>query len=264
MSFKCIIGLHTWDHCTCTKCGKNRGEQHILTNDCEKCSKCGATFVNQHDWSKDCTKCHKCGKTRAVEHSWKKDCEKCSNCKETRVNQHQIVNGICQVCGHGTYTDEKEGITYRIIKIGKQIIMADNYAKIADIGKCWSYDNEEKNVVKNGYLYDWEAAKALAPSGWHLPTKAEWETLHADLGGNDKAVFEQIKVSGSSGFEGTYGGWRFTRGTFNSLGASGHFWSSTEEGEKDAWHYKISAYSGHAELEKGDKGLGLSVRFFRD
>jgi len=264
MSFKCIVGLHSWDHCTCTNCGKNRGEHHDLTSDCEKCAKCGATFENQHDWSRDCKKCAKCGKTREVEHSWKKDCEKCSKCKETRVNQHQMVNGICQICGHGTYTDEKEGKTYRIVKIGNQIIMADNWAKIPDKGKCWAYNDEEKNVVKNGYLYDLEAAKSLAPTGWHLPSKAEWEKLISDLGGNSKEVYEQIKISGESGFEGSLSGWRLARGTFNSLGASGHFWSSTEEGEKEIWGFKYSAYTGTAEIEKDDKGLGLSVRFFRD
>ena len=264
MSFKCSLGLHTWDHCTCSSCGKNRGEQHLLINDCEKCEKCGATFENQHDWSFDCNKCHKCGKTRSVEHSWKNDCEKCSSCKETRVNHHQLVNGVCQVCGRGTYTDEKDGVSYRIVKVGNQIVMADNYLKIPDKGKCWAYDNEEKNTVKNGYLYDWEAAKNLAPNGWHLPSKAEWEKLLSDLGGSNKEAFEQLKVGGSSGFEGVYGGWRLARGTFSSLGASGHYWSSTEDSEKEVWQFKLSAYAGVAELEKGEKTMGLSIRFFRD
>ena len=28
-----------------------------------------------------------------------------------------------------------------------------------------------------GYLYNWEAAKQVCPSGWHLPTVVEWSTL---------------------------------------------------------------------------------------
>lgn len=264
MSLKCTLGLHTWDHCVCSECGKKRDEQHVLADDCEKCSKCGIVIENQHNWTRDCKKCSKCGKTREVEHIWTKDCEKCAKCSETRANQHHLVNGICQVCGHGTFTDSKDGRPYKVIKIGNQVIMAENYARAPKEGRFWAYDEDERNVVKNGYLYDFETAKSMAPDGWHLPTKDEWLALHQFLGGTDKEVYEQIKIGGSSSFEGTFGGWRFTRGTFNSLGASGHFWSSTEEGGKDAWQYKLSAYTGHAELEKGDKGLGLSVRFFKD
>lgn len=264
MSFKCIIGLHSWDHCVCSSCGKKRDEQHILSDDCEKCSKCGMVFENHHSWVKNCQECSRCGKKRQVEHSWTKDCEKCANCSETRINQHQLVNGICQVCGHGTLTDPSDGRTYKVIKIGNQVLMAENLNRIINAGNHWSYDDDDKNAVKNGYLYDWETAKKLAPSGWHLPSKNEWESLMKSLGENSKEVFEHIKVGGSSGFENIFGGWRLARGTFNSLGASAHFWSSTEDGEKEAWHFKISVYSGLTELEKIDRHAGLSVRYFRD
>ena len=33
------------------------------------------------------------------------------------------------------------------------------------------------NASIYGYLYNWEAAKQVCPSGWHLPTAAEWSTL---------------------------------------------------------------------------------------
>ena len=264
MSLKCSLGLHTWDHCVCTSCGKKRDEQHVLNEDCEKCSKCGATFENQHDWTKNCKKCSKCGKTRDVEHVWTKDCEKCAKCNETRVNQHQLVNGICQICGHGTFTDPSDSKVYKIIKIGNQVIMAENYAKEPRGARYWAYDEDEKNVVRNGYLYDWETAKTIAPEGWHLPTKEEWETLNKGLGENSKEVYEHLKIGGNSCFEATLGGWRLTSGTFNSLGASGHFWSCTEEGEKEVWQCKVSAYSGTVEIEKGNKNLGLSIRYFKD
>jgi len=264
MSIKCSIGLHTWNDCTCSACGKIRDEHHLLSIDCEKCSKCGTVIENQHNWTKDCQKCSKCGKTREVEHSWKKDCEKCSMCGKVRKGHHHLVDGICSVCGKGTFQDEKDGIIYRVIKIGNQVLMAENLASAPEEGTFWAYDNDKKNVFTYGYLYDFETAKALAPKGWHLPTKEEWNDLYKHLGGKEKEVYDHIKVGGDSGFDGLYGGWRYTRGVFNSLGASGHFWSCTEEGEKDVWHFKISAYTGHAEIEKVDKGYGLSVRYFRD
>jgi len=63
MSFKCKIGMHSWNGC--------------------KCSDCERTRDDQHDWSKDCEKCFKCGKTRKSLHKW--DGYKCSQCG--RINQ---------------------------------------------------------------------------------------------------------------------------------------------------------------------------------
>jgi uncharacterized protein (TIGR02145 family) len=264
MSFKCSIGFHSWDHCVCSSCGKKRDEQHLLTDDCEKCSKCGKEFENLHNWTRDCQECSKCRKRRNIEHSWARDCENCSNCSVSRINQHQLVNGICQVCGHGIFTDPSDGRTYKVIKIGTHVVMAENLNRLKDGGNHWSYENDDKNAVKNGFLYDQKTAKMLAPSGWHLPSKEEWESLIKSSGSNIKEVYDHIRTGGTSGFENVFGGWRFARGTFNSLGASAHYWSSTEEDEKEAWHFKVSAYKGEVEMEKVDKKAGLSVRYFMD
>ena len=106
MSFKCKIGLHSWDGCKCTICGKTRDAEHDTSADCGKCSRCGQVFdEDSHDWSKDCDKCARCGKTRENQHSWINDCEKCSKCGKIRSNMHQLRDSICQVCGQGTFTD---------------------------------------------------------------------------------------------------------------------------------------------------------------
>jgi uncharacterized protein (TIGR02145 family) len=264
MSFKCKIGFHSWDGCKCSSCGKLRNELHDLSKDCGLCARCGKDMGDQHNWSQDCDKCSNCGKTRENQHAWSKDCEKCSKCGKIRNGQHQMVSGICQICGHGTYIDESDGKKYKIIKIGKHIIMSENFAKRPRSGTYWAYDDTETNVDKYGFLYDWETAKKIAPKGWHLPTKEEWENLHLFLGGDDKKVYEQIKVGGDSGLEGMFGGLRTAHGAYNSLGASAQFWSDTSENEKHVWYFKLAAYSSIAKLEKGEPGLGLSVRLFRD
>jgi len=98
MSFVCKIGLHSWNGCKCSECGKIRDEQHDWSKDCEKCSECGTTRENGHDWSNDCENCTKCGKTREDQHDWSNDCEKCSICGKTRENQH-VWNGCkCSKC----------------------------------------------------------------------------------------------------------------------------------------------------------------------
>ena len=98
MAFKCKLGIHSWNGCKCSECGKTREEQHDWSNDCEKCSICGKTKENQHDWSKDCEKCSKCGKTKENEHGWSKDCEKCSICGKTRKEQHNWDGCKCSIC----------------------------------------------------------------------------------------------------------------------------------------------------------------------
>jgi uncharacterized protein (TIGR02145 family) len=177
---------------------------------------------------------------------------------------HRIEDGVCQVCRHGTLYDENDGTIYKIVKIGNQIMMAENLARKPVKGNFWAYDNNEKNVGKYGYLYDWETAKAIAPKGWHLPTKAEWETLYTYLGGDNKKVYEQIKVGGESGFDNIFGGERYARGAYNSLKASAHYWSETPENEKEAWQFKVGAYNETAGVEKADPGYGLSIRLFRN
>jgi uncharacterized protein (TIGR02145 family) len=49
------------------------------------------------------------------------------------------------------------------------------------------YDNDPKNGTKYGKLYNWYAvndARGLAPSGYHVPTEAEWAILTDSLGRN--------------------------------------------------------------------------------
>ncbi len=264
MSFKCNIGLHVWDGCTCTECGKVRSDHHDLKDNCEKCAKCGTVIPDQHNWSHDCEKCSKCGATRENIHDWRMDCETCTVCGTNRKGHHELVDGICVKCGHGTFTDKRDDLAYRVVKIGDQILMAENFKRIPNDGNSWSYEGEEKNVGIYGYLYDFETAQKMTPAGWHLPSKEEWETLIQDLGGNDKHLVDKLKKGGESGFDGLNGGLRNARGAFNSLGASGHFCCSTQESDDNVCHFKISTLKGAAEFEKGEKSIGLSVRYFRD
>lgn len=115
MTFKCKIGLHSWNGCKCSDCGKEC--DHVWSKDCEKCSKCGTTRENGHDWTQNCEKCSKCGKTRenepsfkdnygnwhkgVIHHAWLNDCEKCSKCGKTREMQHDWSKDCekCSKCG---------------------------------------------------------------------------------------------------------------------------------------------------------------------
>lgn len=126
-------------------------------------------------------------------------------------------NIVFQVKGfekYGTMTDPRDGKVYKTVIIGRQSMMAENLAYQPGSGSYWAYNNDQKNKVKYGYLYDYETAKNVCPTGWHLPAKEEFETLLQDVGGSGNAAFIALTPDGSSGFNVLFGGWRSYYGSF--------------------------------------------------
>ncbi len=197
----------------------------------------------------------------------------------------------------GTVADI-DGNTYRTVKIGDQVWMAENlkvthYRDGADIleeidknvwntlftGAYCYYDNEKANRSDYGCLYNWYAISSshnLAPEGWHVPSKDEWDTLVDSLGGQGIAG-SQLKESGNShwvvhdnggnnesGFTALPGGYRFVDGIYNHKGYSAEFWSSTPVQEYMATNVVLSYSSTAVENYSANKRTGYSVRCVRD
>jgi uncharacterized protein (TIGR02145 family) len=107
---------------------------------------------------------------------------------------------------------------------------------------CW-YNNDSATGAAYGKLYNWYAVndpRGLAPTGWHVPSDAEWDTLSTFLGGDGYAG-GKMKETGtthwwdpnadatnSSGFTALPGGTRYYLGEFFDAGGYGYWWSSTE------------------------------------
>jgi len=191
-----------------------------------------------------------------------------------------------------------DGNVYQTIKIGNQWWMAENLKvthyrngevipNVTD-NTAWSnlttgayceYDNNSANVETYGRMYNWYAvndSRNIAPTGWHVPTDAEWQTLINYLGG-DVVAGGKMKETGithwsspntgatnESGFTALPGGYRDDNGLFYYLGYYAGFWSSTEYNSSSAWTRRL--YSSSAYVYRGNfsEQSGFSVRLVRD
>jgi uncharacterized protein (TIGR02145 family) len=183
---------------------------------------------------------------------------------------HVVKSGGASGVSGGSFTDSRDGQRYRAVKIGKQTWLAENLNYNASDSKC--YRNSESNCEKYGRLYDWSTAMKACPSGWHLPSKAEWNALSNSVGGS-KTEGKHLKAkSGGNGNNGNGNGqdtYSFAalpggRGDYDdgffTVGDYGYWWSSTEIGSDLAYHrIMIYNYEGALWDDYGKYSL-LSVR----
>ena len=175
-----------------------------------------------------------------------------------------------------TFKDARDNKVYKTIQIGTQTWMAENLAYKVSSG-CWAYDNNATNVTKYGYLYDWKTTKKVCPSGWHLPSDAEWTTLTNNLGGEDVAGKKMKSTSGwndydgesgngtnTIGFSALPGGYRYGNETFDLIGDYGYWWSSTEYSASNAYYRYMHGSSNNVIRDNYGKTDGISVRCVRD
>jgi len=174
----------------------------------------------------------------------------------------------------GSFTDSRDGKVYKTVKIGTQTWMAENLAYKAGYG-CWAYNNNDSNVAKYGYLYDWKLAKTVCPAGWHLPSDAEWLALIKYLGGDSLAggklkmttawVSPNTGANNSSGFSALPGGFYYSLDdTFNSFGQTGDWWSASESSEFRAWNWVLGYDGASVNHLSTNKDFSMSVRCIKD
>ena len=224
---------------------------------------------------------HTCSKTGKSTVKLTATNDKGSNTK-TKTNYTTVNSGIDGGITTHTFTDPRDGKTYKIVKIGTQTWMAENLAYKTSNG-CWAYNNNENNVATYGRLYNWATAKTACPSGWHLPSDKEWKTLEMYLGmsqsqadnGGWRGTDEGKKMkstsgwknngngTNSSGFNALPGGARGIDGSFDGLGSFGDWWSSSEGFDTYAWNRYLD-YSDQVYRDDHDEAGGFSVRCVRD
>ena len=212
-----------------------------------------------------------------------------------------------------------DGNIYRTIKIGNQSWIVDNFkstryrdgtpipmvsenkkwSSLKTPAYCW-YNNDSNNKEKYGALYNWYAINTgqLAPSGWHVPIKSDWDTLVNFLirnGYNWDNTIKQNKVgkalaattewwesqnkgsvgndltkNNSTGFSAFPSGFRVTFGCFlYNENSGGYWWTDTRDNDllihSCALTYDNSYFDRHFTKKKPEiMSYGFSVRILKD
>lgn len=202
----------------------------------------------------------------------------------------------CEKDGESKTVVDIDGNVYNSVTIGTQIWMVENmkttrYQNGDLIGTTtpgsldianesspkyqWPSGNNENNVDTYGRLYTWHAvtdSRSVCPTGWRLPTDAEWTTLITYLGGETAAggklketanthwLNPNTEATNETNFTALPAGYRNQTGEYSGIGNYGYWWSSTENTTISAWNrsmsYGSSSVSRNASFEKN----GLSVR----
>ncbi|MDR0515811.1 MAG: hypothetical protein LBH25_02060 [Fibromonadaceae bacterium] len=138
---------------------------------------------------------------------------------------------------------------YKTVKIGSQLWMAENLNY--KTGKSWCFENDDYNCDMYGRLYDWNTAAKACPSGWHLPTRREWNEVSiaefsAMLGGNLGSEYNRpVPINEYK---------------FLNKEISGNWWGITEYGNNDVYSWHIKANENELNEKVTNKSIGYSVR----
>jgi|GEM_PF-1422886 len=186
-------------------------------------------------------------------------------------------------CGEDSVYDN-EGNAYQTVKIASQCWMAENLnigtmlataattpSDNSSIEK-WCYDNNAANCGIKGGLYDWDELMAysttagvqgICPAGWHVPTDAQWDTLEANY--PVASAGTDLKLNGQSDFGIVMAGELNGPGdSFDSLTTLGIFWTSTVNGDSEAYsHYVSNTDTGMNQASKVQT-WGLAIRCLKD
>ena len=198
---------------------------------------------------------------------------------------------------YGEGATDVDGNTYKSVIIGEQEWMAENLktSKYNDgtaipnliddtewandtTGAWCNYENYNQYYATYGKLYNWYAVETgkLCPTGWHVPTDAEWTVLTDYLTANGHSGAEGSALKATSGWNnygngtddygwnGLPGGNRHLKGYFDLSGDLGLWWSSSQHNTKLAWGRILTYWKDYLDRSIFDKKHGFSVRCIKD
>ncbi|SHK36869.1 fibrobacter succinogenes major paralogous domain-containing protein [Fibrobacter sp. UWB12] len=194
-------------------------------------------------------------------------------------------------CEYGTLTDDRDGQTYKTVKIGDQWWMAENLNLETSNSFCWG--NNPEKCEQYGRLYPWSAVmdsaavwsangvncgyghdcnpvypvSGLCPAGWHVPTFNEWRTLFGAVGGTQNATYLYDTDNAGKKLRSS-GNWHYFAGTdsygFNVVpagykGDQGAYYNEGREAcfwtsSEERWYHAFSV-----NLREFEDGVGTGL-----
>ncbi len=208
--------------------------------------------------------------------------------------------------GVSSITDSRDGQVYPIVGIGTQCWMAKNM-NVGTMIPTANGDQTNNQVIEKycfydnltyctgfGGLYQWAEAvqyqngasnltspnptftgniRGICPTGWHLPSEAEWTALENALGGASVAGTALKSTNGwynngngnnSSGFNALPCGLLDIYGSFGNMPYNAFFWSSSESSPASAINRYLGYNDSNIDRYNGNKFYGFSARCTQD
>jgi uncharacterized protein (TIGR02145 family) len=178
------------------------------------------------------------------------------------TGQWVVIPGISLAnSGSGTSIVDGSGNLYTSVTIGTQDWLVENlrttkfmdgtdiplitdnasWSNSVTPAYCW-YDNHKTTYGSTyGALYNWYVVSSgnVCPTGWHVPTISDWNTLIGFLGGDYQLAGGKLKESGTThwsfpntgatnevGFTALPAGYRLDNGLYMEVYEIGVFWCS--------------------------------------
>lgn len=230
-------------------------------------------------------------------------------------NQICFTTPSAFICGISTVSDV-DGNVYKTVQIGNQCWMKENMraTRYADstlielngeqsttVPYIYYPGNSSSNVAMFGLLYNWVAAmhnsasssqnpsgvQGICPTGWHLPSSAEWAQLTNYVSSQSEYLCGGIEGNIAKSLADTtcwvYTGWGtcasnccpgYDPPSNNSTGFSAlpvpcgqtyvRYWSTSRFGDDQAYYLRISAGASFVDQDHINKSNGYPVRCLRD
>ncbi len=189
-----------------------------------------------------------------------------------------------------------DGNKYITFKIGRQEWMAENLKvsrynngdpikNITDYDEwnfttsgAWAFYENNKNYNDYyGKLYNWYSIKdprGLAPKGWHVPSKNEWEEFVKYLGGYQVAGtmiktlvrLSHIRYGEVENWDplSFYAGSRYLSGAFCFRMYNTYFWTSSGKDNNQSWYLNINNYNSEIYNDYNFNKVGMSILCVKD
>ena len=195
----------------------------------------------------------------------------------------------------GTLVDDRDGQTYKTVKVGDQWWMAENLNFETDNSYC--YNDSVEYCEKYGRLYTWAVAmdsagtwsvngkdcgyketcsptypvRGVCPDGWHLPSMDEWDTLTVVDGlhtctrlKSTSGWLNDGNGTDDSGFSMFPAVSRYKDGSFSYESRDAYFWSSIEYSNDDARGVHFHYNNDDVYWTYDAKSYAYSVRCLKD